>query len=1172
MSVGGRPLGHGGDIACGLCSGRDSHFTDRVCKQLMRAYQKTRAAESPTVNVLIEALYGARLDAPLSPATAASVQIAASTGELCFLCGRAEHEESGSAREAAVWGSLCGPGGCAFLVGFVRDTKRFPRIAEGEAAVLPALEQLRKASYAHHAVWEGQGRVLPTDKAARVERSVHEEAARSYADAAGTPVPPVSHGFMAGQVEARQQQQQQQQQQQPASQRSERGLSGLAGVMLTGRGGVPLARDAASSTRGRGDSRARDAAGGAAAVAPRARRGRDLPLRGRGRGRGGGGGRGLGGVSALSSGGGGGRDGSVSPGGAGDVLRDGDTAVPGRVDAWPRDGASDGDDVIGGGSDSADGGGDGAPDEIAHVPAAGRDSLLVKVLTVLISEITQRQRAARGAQALRRVLSEPADDDERESTVEIRSLLASLQDRFASRGSDVDLAHVARQLDGWTGYIAALPALLSGGLIAKECEEYVSSRKDDASSRRRFDACDLYMMRGDSVLCDAAMERIGVAYGFTGILAQLEPYSRADGAAVRLRTAAIEDVFKKTFLPSDRVVTRSIVVNAKTHGFMHGLACVQTSEVFAARGIDNFFVQDSRDSSSCGSIAACNVFQEPVVSHLLVKGLMRARLKLLRDELGATLSAKDARKLLDPTFTDNTSNPLDTAALMLVFNGNSLLGRDGLLDSSGGAVYVEHGAQHFVPGASFAESMAASFGRTVDSLVGASFIIYEHKHFYAVQNVNNSLTDTREWVILNGVGSTEPNVAETPAVESLLDTDAHTGIILLDSRCKLRSDWQRWYKNITGEGAMHMVPEAAAMAAPLPRRVAAQARKTSVSNSRRTLDKRKAAAIAPNTGKPRGGAQGAGMGRKPPARAAAAAAARDEDEARDRAGLPDGESDEASVDFLDASAGRRAARRDGAQHNECPCGRAGHAARDCRQCWKCGGWLDVCAAGKTSAPGGDPCPSRARSAAVRASKRRWSWGRGSGGGDSPGSVAAAVTAGFRALADLLRSLPAVLAAGVAAGPQCGAARAAAARAVSVQSPASRRSSRSSLSAVSPVWMPTAGGSGGVRVDDPDGRSAGGVSPSPAAQSVIDALSGTAVVEDGVTVAGGGVDDPKAAVASRIAKMAADLRAVAQLRVRTNAGGSQEGGAVAAGSEGRVLGGDTAAVVVADASSLSAATH
>jgi hypothetical protein len=81
---------------------------------------------------LIEALYGARLDAPLSPATAASVQIAASTGELCFLCGRAEHEESGSAREAAVWGSLCGPGGCAFLVGFVRDTKRFPRIAEGQ--------------------------------------------------------------------------------------------------------------------------------------------------------------------------------------------------------------------------------------------------------------------------------------------------------------------------------------------------------------------------------------------------------------------------------------------------------------------------------------------------------------------------------------------------------------------------------------------------------------------------------------------------------------------------------------------------------------------------------------------------------------------------------------------------------------------------------------------------------------------------------------------------------------------------------------------------------------------------------------------------------------------------------------------------------------------------------
>jgi hypothetical protein len=887
----------------------------------------------------------------------------------------------------------------------------------------------------------------------------------------------------------------------------------------------------------------------------------------------------------LSSGGGGGRDGSVSPGGAGDVLRDGDTAVPGRVDAWPRDGASDGDDVIGGGSDSAAGGGDGAPDEIAHVPAAGRDSLLVKVLTVLISEITQRQRAARGAQALRRALSELAGDDERESTVEIRSLLASLQDRLASRGSDADLAHVARQLDGWTGYIAALPALSSGGSIAKECEEYVSSRKDDASSRRRFDACDLYMMRGDSVLCDAAMERIGVAHGFTGILARLEPYSRADGAAVRLRTAAIEDVFKKTFLPSDRVVPRSIVVNAKTHGFMHGLACVQTSEVFAARGIENFFVQDSRDSSSCGSIAACNVFQEPVVSHLLVKGLMRARLKLLRDELGAALSAKDARKLLDPTFTDNTSNPLDTAALMLVFNGNSLLGRDGLLDSSpgsSGAVYVEHGAHHFAPGVSFAESMAASFGRTVDSLVGASFIIYEHKHFYAVQNVINSLTDTCEWVILNGVGSTEPNVAETPAVESLLDTDAHTGIILLDSRCKLRPDWQRWYKHITGEGAMHMVPEAAAMAAPLPRRVAAQARKTSVSNSQRALGKRKAAAIAPNTGKPRGGAQGAGMGRKAPARAAAAAAARDEDEARDRAGLSDGGSDEASVDFLDASAGWRAARRDGAQHNVCPCGRAGHAARDCRQCWKCGGWLDVCAAGKTSAPGGDPCPSRARSAAVRASKRRWSWGRGSGGGDPPGSVAAAVTAGFRALADLLRSLPAVLAAGVAAGPQCGAARAAAARAVSVQSPASRRSSRSSLSAASPVWTPTAGGSGGVRVDDPDGRSAGGknngggvspgVSPSPAAQSVIDVLSGTAAVEDGVTVAGGGVDDPKAAAASRIANMAAELRAGAQLRVRTNAGGSQEGGAVAAGSEGRVLGGDMAAVVVADASSLSAATH
>ena len=175
----------------------------------------------------------------------------------------------------------------------------------------------------------------------------------------------------------------------------------------------------------------------------------------------------------------------------------------------------------------------------------------------------------------------------------------------------------------------------------------------------------------------------------------------------------------------------------------------------------------------------------------------------------------------------------------------------------------------------------------------------------------------------------------------------------------------------------------------------------------------------------------------------------------------------------------------------------------------------------------------------------------------------------------------MLAAGVAAGPQCGAARAAAVRAVSVQSPASRRSSRSSLSAASPVWTPTAGGSGGVRVDDPDGRSAGGkngggvspgVSPSPAAQSVIDVLSGTAAVEDGVTGAGGGVDDPKAAAASRIAKMAAELRAGAQLRVRTNAGGSQEEGAVAAGSEGRVLGGDTAAVVVADASSLSAATH
>ena len=86
------------------------------------------------------------------------------------------------------------------------------------------------------------------------------------------------------------------------------------------------------------------------------------------------------------------------------------------------------------------------------------------------------------------------------------------------------------------------------------------------------------------------------------------------------------------------------------------------------------------------------------------------------------------------------------------------------------------------------------------------------------------------------------------------------------------------------------------------------------------------------------------------------------------------------------------------------------------------------------------------------------------------------------------------------------------------------------------------------------------------------LSGTAAVEDGVTGAGGGVDDPKAAAASRIAKMAAELRAGAQLRVRTNAGGSQKEGAVAAGSEGRVLGGDTAAVVVADASSLSAATH
>ena len=34
------------------------------------------------------------------------------------------------------------------------------------------------------------------------------------------------------------------------------------------------------------------------------------------------------------------------------------------------------------------------------------------------------------------------------------STLASLQDRLASRGSDVDLAHVARQLDDWTGYIA----------------------------------------------------------------------------------------------------------------------------------------------------------------------------------------------------------------------------------------------------------------------------------------------------------------------------------------------------------------------------------------------------------------------------------------------------------------------------------------------------------------------------------------------------------------------------------------------------------------------------------------------------------------------------------------------------------------------------------------------